>query len=92
MGASTLITACTASFSNLSHAHAENAIDTNDDFIARFNEVDHTEFHPGTAGAADWKSHGIAGPEDCAKHLLDFLHHLNEGGIQVTQQGHGTWP
>ena len=54
--------ACTASFSNLSHAHAENAIDSNDDFIAVFNEVDHTEFHPATAGAADWKSHGIAGP------------------------------
>ena len=80
-----------AAFGHIHHARAENAVDADDDLVARFNQVDETKFHARAARAADRERHVVLGQENRTQHGFDFLHHLDEDRIKMANErlGHG---
>ena len=75
-----------AAFSDVAHARSENAIHTDDHFVARFDEIHKTKFHAGAASAADREGHFVFREEDMAQHRFDLLHHFDKGRIQMADQ------
>ena len=50
-----------AALHDIRHASAKDPVDTDDDFIPRFDQVDRQTFHSGHASATDRKGEGILG-------------------------------
>ena len=68
---------------------AEEATRADDDAVARLDQVDQARFHSGHAGGTDWKGERVLGQERGAQELLRLLHDLQEGWIEVAQEGRG---
>ena len=78
-----------AAFRHIDHAGAEDAVNADDHFVAGFDEIYKTEFHPRAAGAADRESHFVFREEDGAEHRFDLVHHFHENGIEMSEKRHG---
>src|SRR6266567_2439192 len=65
---------------------AKHAVDADEHFIARLDQIDEAKLHPRAAGAADGKSHFILGEEYLAEHRLDLFHHPDEHRVQMAHE------
>lgn len=71
---------------DIGHASAEHAVDSDNDFVARLDQVDETKLHAGAASAADRKRQFVASQEDLAEHFFDLVHYPDEQGIKMAYQ------
>ena len=78
-----------AAFHDVLHAHAEDAIDADEDFVPGFDEVDRHAFHAGHAGAADGKGEGIRGAQDLPQHVAGRVHDREILRIKMSQGRRG---
>ena len=75
-----------APLGHIDHACAEHPIDPDDDLIAWLDQVDEAKFHAGAARSAHRKRHLVFRQKNEAQHGFDFLHHLHENRIQMTDE------
>ena len=62
----------------------EVTVAADDDHVARLDRIRERRFHRRAPGSADRNREGVVGLPGVAKHLLDFVHHPQEGGIEVS--------
>ena len=78
-----------AAFHHVLHPGPEDAIDADDDFIARLDQVASDAFHARHAGAAHWESERILRAEDLAQEFAGFVHDGDILRIKVADRGRG---
>ena len=71
----------------LLHAPAEDAVLTHDYLVARFHQVDETGLHAGRSGSGYRDRQRVPGCECILQHFLDFIHHVDESRIKMTDGG-----
>src|SRR5258705_9883490 len=74
---------------HVDHAPSEHAVDTDNDLVTGFDQIDEAKFHPCAARAADRKGHFILGLKYFAQHHFDLIHHFHENWIEMTDQRGG---
>ena len=74
-----------AAFHHIFHARAENAVDADDHFIARFDEIGGDAFHSGHAGAADRKGERILRAKHLTQELARLVHDREILRIEVPE-------
>ena len=73
-------------FSNIGHTAAENTVNTHDHPIAGFDQIHNTRLHSGAASAADRHRHVVFRLKHFAQHRLNFVHHFQEIGVEVSDR------
>src|SRR5690348_2113284 len=78
-------------FGDDGHALAEDAVDADDGFVARFKRIEYSGFDAGGAGGGDGKGEAILSLENLAEEDLDVAHHFEEPGVEMADErrGHG---
>ena len=75
-----------AAFHHVLHAAAEDAVDADDHFVARLDEIDGDAFHARHAGAADGKGERVLRAENLAQHFAGLVHDGEILRIEVAER------
>src|ERR1035438_2026956 len=78
-----------ATIHHVLHPGAEDAVDADDDFIARLDQVAGDAFHAGHAGAANGEGERVFGAEDLAQQFAGLVHDGDILGVKVADRGRG---
>jgi len=70
---------------DLPHPDTEDAVYENEDPVAGFHQVDEAGLHPGRAGPRHGDGQLVFRVHDRPEHFLQFIHDLQEIGVQVPQ-------
>lgn len=68
------------------HALTEEAVDTDDHFLAFLNEIGQAGFHAGAAGSRDREGKPVPGFEHGTQQQLDLVHAFEIQGIHMAKQ------
>ena len=75
-----------AALRDLPQPLSEVTVDSDNERIARLDDVHHRGFHPGGAGAGDRQRHRILRPEYVAQQRAYVVHHGEEVRVQVSNE------
>src|SRR5215510_16087421 len=77
---------CSTALDDVHHAATEDTVDPDDYLIIRFNKVDQTGLHTGTAGTRNRQSQGVPGLENKAEQILGLIHQTDELRVEMPHQ------
>src|SRR4051812_33005955 len=75
-----------ATFRDIAHAGAKNAVHADDYFVAGFEEIHEAKFHSPAAVTAKLKFLFFSRLKNLAKHTLNFVHHYNKNQTKRAEQ------